>query len=517
MTSHEIGVDTFYVHALSTSISTFGVAGWILHPSSFFGLYPYSYPSAQPFILSGLSQSLGISLEHTILLFSICLGILGVLSSYILAKEIFDDEVYSFLGAFLYSIAPNFVQYTYWQASSRSMFLAILPLIIWLFIRCGNKFKHKYVILSLMALIFLLATHRTTILLTLTIFTYIITFFLSHIIEKIKHLIPENTNIHTLYILVYLSSFLYLIQFTEFGFININDYYTGFLFNGEDSVTALLNMAVDYTGKYGIFLFFSVVGFIKLAHKTNKNFGEMLVLINLIALLPFMGMENYSPLVLAPFALMLVAEGILTIMNVYKNHVKWKNGIIILINLIIISSTLFSIFMVDHWELNKDTLSEETVASADFIKDTANGAVIANSGDLASKITAFSAVPTIPLGGPYAEYAPPNQIAYGFVKPEDISVRPLDLSEIRPSTDTFYSLTKAPNAGQEWRSLMGSDYSSEGARKTLAKYNANLLIEIGNSQVYYYWVWRPSQMLTSLHDSGNRIYTSGENNIYNLY
>jgi hypothetical protein len=350
-----------------------------------------------------------------------------------------------------------------------------------------------------------------------TILAYIITFLLSHIIKKIKYMIPENANTHTLYITMYISSFLYLIQFTEFSFFDIKDYYTGFIFNGENPVTALLNMAADYTGKYGIFLFLAVVGLIGLAHKRNKNFGEILVLINLIGLLPFMGMENYSPLIMAPFALMLVVAGILTIINVYKNHVKWKHGIVILINLIIILSTVFSIFMIDHWKLYKDTLSDETVASTNYIKDRANGAVIANSGDLASKVTAFSTVPTIPLGGPYAEYAPPNQIAYGFVKPEDISVEPLSLSEIRPNTDTFYRLTRAPNAGLEWRNLMGSDYSGTGAKKTLAKYNAKLLIEPGYDQVYYYWVWRPSEILKSLHKSGDKIYSNEEYNIYYLY
>lgn len=514
MTSHEVGVDTFYVHALSTSISKFGVAGWTINPLSFFGLYPFSYPSAQPFILSGMSQSLDISLEHAILLMSICLGILGALSFYTLANEIFNSEVCAIVSSFLYSIAPIFLQYTYWQASSRNTILAVVPLIILIFIRCGKKIKYKYIALSLILLIFSLATHRATILLIVTIFAYAITFILSYILEKIKHLIPENANTHATYIILYVSSLLFFVQFTKLGFFDLSDYYTGALFNGEGSVIIVLNMLADYIGKYGIVLVMSIIGFIKLLKKENKNFGEMLILINLILLLPLMSLEDYSPLIVVPFALILTVIGILSIINIYTNHVKSKSGISIIIGTLMILSTVFSIFMIDHWNINKDVLSEETVSSANFIKNTSNGSVIANSGDLSSKITALTAVPTIPLGGPYAIVTPPNQIAFGFVNSEDISVRALNLSEIRPNTDELYVLTKLPNSSRDWFSIMTNNYWDDEAKNTLSKYDAHLLIKEGFSQEYHYWIWRPSQMLTSLEDSGNKIYGSGADNIY---
>ena len=131
--------------------------------------------------------------------------------------------------------------------------------------------------------------------------------------------------------------------------------------------------------------------------------------------------------------------------------------------------------------MDEDSLSDETMASAIFIKDRSNGTIVTNMGDVASKITAFSGIPTIPLGGPYAIYAPPGQIIYGFVDPDkDIALRKLEISEIRPSTDTLYALTKSTNAKTEWVEILG------GSIDMRSKYNAHLVIESGIPGMFMY-------------------------------
>ena len=507
MTSHENGIDSFYIHALSTSISNFGFAKWIIHPTSFFGLYPYSYPSAQPFILSSLSQSIGISIEYTILLFSIFLGLVALFSSFILSNEIFDNDLYSILMAFLYSMAPNFIKYTYWQTSTRGLFMAMFPLLIWLFLRYGNRLEKKYVIMLLMSLVFLLATHRVSMFLPIIIFAYLVALVSNHFLKNyVKSSSSMIFNVHVMYVLFFVSLSLFLIQFTEFSILDLNDYHSGYWWSGTDFISIILNMSADYSSKISVLLFFAIAGFVKLISKSEKNVGELFILLSFIVLLPFMGMENYSPLIMFPFLTILTVVGIIAILD---NLIKWKKGKAVFVILCVIISTSFVFFMIDHWNMDEDTLSDETMASAVFIKDRSNGTIVANSGDLASKITAFSAVPTIPLGGPYAISAPPGQIIYGFVDPEkDITVRPLDISEIRPSTDTLYALTKSTNAKTEWVEILG------GSIDMRSKYNAHLIIESGIPGMFMYWSWRPSNLQRSLQDSGNRIYTNGIENMY---
>ncbi len=66
--NHEMGSDTTFVHTMANSISQDGYAKWILHPSSYFGLYALSYPSAAPFIMSSLNMVTEISIEGIILI-----------------------------------------------------------------------------------------------------------------------------------------------------------------------------------------------------------------------------------------------------------------------------------------------------------------------------------------------------------------------------------------------------------------------------------------------------------------
>jgi len=81
---HEYGADSFVIHILGNSVSEFGCAKWWVNPLSVVGLYPYSECSAVPFILSGISQTTGIDVEHVILLFCIILGLLTIFAAYIL-------------------------------------------------------------------------------------------------------------------------------------------------------------------------------------------------------------------------------------------------------------------------------------------------------------------------------------------------------------------------------------------------------------------------------------------------
>jgi hypothetical protein len=517
MTYHEVGVDTFYIHALASSISTFGRAEWLIHPSSFFGVYPYSYPSTQPYLLSGISQALGISIENSILLFSLFLGQLGLFSAYLLAKEFFEEDVYSLIAAFLFSISPNLIRFTYWQASTRGLFLAMLPLVIWLFIRFGDKTKFKYLVLLSLALVFLFATHRTSWFLVIILFAFVASYILTSISSMLNYLAPMNANIYRMFTVLFLSSALFLLQFTKMALFDLDDYSTGLYGSGTDFLTLSTNLFVDYFGKIGIMLLLSVLGIIALSYKRIVIFKENFLILCFILLLSLMGLKNYSPLVIAPFILILGAFGIHSITNSSLNN--FKRGPVlagIFIFLCITSSMLFTLFMIDHWGVNKESLSDEMLVSTRFIGERTSGTVVANNGFLANVITSYSGIPALPLGGIYAIPSPPNQIAYGFVTLDEISTRPLELSEISPSTDTFYTLTRAPNAKSEWADIMVNSYFDASAKSLLSKYNSNIIIEHHHNKMYLYWSWKRSAMLESLHESGNKIYASGNFNAFSV-
>src|SRR5437899_694530 len=79
-TPHELGYDGFVYHGMTVSLIQHGYALWILHPFSYFGLYPLSQPSGSFFFLGDLSVLSGIVLEASILIYDFGLVALGLLS-----------------------------------------------------------------------------------------------------------------------------------------------------------------------------------------------------------------------------------------------------------------------------------------------------------------------------------------------------------------------------------------------------------------------------------------------------
>src|SRR5439155_24170955 len=107
---HEVGVDSFFAHTLSVAIVSDGYAKWISNPFSYFGWYPLSYPSADPFLLSSTSVLGNINVEESIFIVSILLGPIGILSSFLMAREFRESDLFALGTAALYGLAPRFLE-----------------------------------------------------------------------------------------------------------------------------------------------------------------------------------------------------------------------------------------------------------------------------------------------------------------------------------------------------------------------------------------------------------------------
>src|SRR2546426_11412396 len=108
--SHELGSDTTFIHSLAGSLISEGRAVWILHPSSYFGLYALSYPSAMPFWLGSISLIAGVPIEEAILLSGFVFGIAGALGAFLAARAAKSDDRFAFFVALLFSTAPFFLK-----------------------------------------------------------------------------------------------------------------------------------------------------------------------------------------------------------------------------------------------------------------------------------------------------------------------------------------------------------------------------------------------------------------------
>lgn len=139
---HEQGVDTFDIHGIANIIIQTGSMGWLVTPLSYLGMAPMSYPPAVPATVASFSLLAGLSVETTILAYSLMLGVVLALTSFLLGHTAFRSDRIGWLTAFLTTSAGGLVAFTDWTASSRGMFLTLVPLALAFLIRTMSGDKH---------------------------------------------------------------------------------------------------------------------------------------------------------------------------------------------------------------------------------------------------------------------------------------------------------------------------------------------------------------------------------------
>jgi hypothetical protein len=213
-TPHEIGVDSFKMHILANSLSTFGEARWWLHPASIFGSYPYSYASALPFLLSGTAQLMGVEVEKAVLAYSIILGLSSVLFAYLMAGVIWENEIYKIVAALIFSTSQGIVTSSTWVANARTLFVIIFPLFIYLLLKTRSEKKFRFILLAILLFFILATTHHYIYFVIPILVTYlglILIFKLSKLIYSKNIKIPEygvNATILALFLFMFIFPFL---------------------------------------------------------------------------------------------------------------------------------------------------------------------------------------------------------------------------------------------------------------------------------------------------------------------
>jgi hypothetical protein len=131
----EFGVDSFFIHSMAQALNDNGRGFWLMDFTSYFGIYPFSYPSAAPFLLSAFSQVSGLDINSSIFILSTLLGVLSFFTAYMCASIFFENDYIKIMIGFFYSTTPLLIKYTSMTFPSRGLFLVMVPLILWLFLR----------------------------------------------------------------------------------------------------------------------------------------------------------------------------------------------------------------------------------------------------------------------------------------------------------------------------------------------------------------------------------------------
>ncbi len=363
---HEKGYDSFFIHSLANSVSNFGVAQWWINWMSVFGLYPYSYASAVPFTLSGLSQLTGIRMEIAILLFCIILGLFSIFTSYSLATVLYDSFLYRFLFATIFSLSAGTLNLTTWEISTRTQIVIFFPFLLYLVFQI-IKFRIKFMFLFVLTALLLLATHH---------FVYL-TFFYSVVIVIsalcYNFLKIRNKYFHILKTQLRVINFSYIYILTVFFLISLI-----FLFGAKwglitagSRYTWIITIMVIAGRNVGFILLLSVGGLTYFALKKDKSMEEWAILICLLPTLVFSFNQIYGYLTIHLFAILLGSVGVF---NLIKNQKLNSRIVVTTVIIFIILNVAFSTFFA-HYRLGLKGgysdwyMKEETYVTGEWIKN----------------------------------------------------------------------------------------------------------------------------------------------------
>ena len=461
-TPHEIGWDTFVIHILTNSISEFGWANWWVNLLSIGGFYPNSYASVVPFLVSGISQCTGIDMEWTVWLFCTLTGIFAIFFAYILAGAIRDDDLFKFLVAFGYSLAPGLLYFSTWQLSTRGLFIILLPLFIYLVLKSRDSLK--YVPLAIILFMVLVVTHH--------LFYFTIPVILCYIAVTIFYKFKGHINIKIP------NNFINIIFIGSFIIMLLIPFFTRSFIRETASKYIWLDLLTStYVRQIGILLFFAISGFTYLSLKHNKRFGEWFLLLSLIFLAPLSYMLAYSKWFLIIFAIILGGISLTNVAKAYKYNSKKGRYILATIIIILLLSVSFSGFyqhyrnIVGQATSNERYMEDGTYVAGLWIKDNMDKDKRMVCNDIAARIFAISEVPTLTGAGMI-------DMTYGFTNITD-----LNISKVSPLSAMYYfegpyiRTPHTPFTGYYVSLLNEVDFDSYYGKPIISKFNLSYVIE----------------------------------------
>lgn len=320
---HEKGRDSFLVHSLANSITYFGQAEWWLNWLSVFGLYPYSIASAVPFSLSGVEQLTGIEMEKTILLFSIIIGLLSIFIVYVLAGRVYNDFLFKFIMAFLYSTSSGIMLFTTWEISSRGPFIIFMTLFLFILLK---KLQYaKKTCLLLILFVFLAATHHYFYFL----FPLVVLFITLKFLPKIILGLVKPHHLNYLYAISLIAFFLF-------------PFFTRMQMAGGSRYSWLIDIAIVNIRFVGPLIVLIPSGLIYITFKNNKKIEEWYFLGAFLLIIPFMYNIKYGVYISLLFTIFFISIAFRNLLNAAKVRKTFKYMIIFALFFFIIFSSFYN-------------------------------------------------------------------------------------------------------------------------------------------------------------------------------
>lgn len=515
--THEIGIDSFFIHALAQTIVQNGSAKWILNPISYFGWYPLSYPSGDPFLLASTSQLSGQDVETAVLLTSLLFGPIGILGSFLWARTFWTDEYFAIAVALVYGLAPRFLTFTLWTASTRNLFMAILPLFLWALMRLHRSARWSDFFITVVLLVSLAAVHRLAVLVILTaggLLVAVILHIAAGIIRKYRPKAVLRGFVRGTARWVVFSAALTIGLGILLGSHVLDQYSRGELVSGSSTFIQFVNLGVSLVRSVGLALPLALVGFVSITRNRSLYVRHTFLIAALLGLIPTLLFRDYTGFYILPFLAAFAGYGFLAIFKVLHKHRRIATGTVVALA---VALGVLSGYVL-RYEIRVSTImTEEDYTAAVYINQMQlEGALLANDGLAVSRIGALTGSRVVPTSGgfgvPGAEY-----LVFGYLSQDQVNSRIIrvPLAKITVDSETFWAVGGIDTV-VDYATIMQSEFGKL-PQALVERYHPIAYLEsktIYGSYYDYNRALHPSRLGNDLHALAYCTYDDGTETIW---
>ena len=294
--------DSYTMHLYAKSIVDFGYAKWTFHFLSYFGYYPISYPSGVPFLVAEVAELTGTSVEVSILIVDMLLGIIFCLGVFVLSRQFIARPEFVVMATFFSIMGARFVDTTYWDGSARGPMVVLMALVIFAAFRASQTGQRRLIGLAGLLAIGCFATHHMAILLLLVGAGYLMAAFQAQLLfPRFRTRKTQSALLWNLMVIlvVITTAFTFFDYFGNLALMNLR---TSSLFDVEPAfLSVFLNIGVSYANQIGVIVIFAVLA-VPIIFRSAHISTERMFLVTLpIAFIPMLGNSLYVSMLLAPF------------------------------------------------------------------------------------------------------------------------------------------------------------------------------------------------------------------------
>ena len=231
--------------------------------------------------LSGIAQITDLNSDKATLLYSLVLGIASIFFAYILAKAIWNDDIFKMLVSIIYSLSPGILIFTTWTGTTRTLFITMLPILIYSLVKVHHG--KKFIITLIVLFIFSFATHQMT--------YFALPLIVSYIVVNLGYKFHSKITLSQTTLNIILTGAIilaFVIPFFSRTFMDVMPReYSGsryhFIFN-------MISSYVRYIGPLSVLAIGSII---YLFQKSEKTFEEWFLVVSAILLVPLLYIPTY--------------------------------------------------------------------------------------------------------------------------------------------------------------------------------------------------------------------------------